>query len=413
MAFSIALEGLYGLMARILRLSIIASSEGEWLRSLVAGFGMRTYGGSAAIVEVEFSRINGELPTTIPAGTRVGTSTGKLFRTIGPAPMAVGQTRITTSAIATRPGAGGGVLEGEIVSIVSQVTGITSVRNLAPSTGGHDPEADSEIKARLPGHIESLHRATIPATEYAIATNRELYPEVKQFYTRRNYGTPGYLRGVLVDYSGGDLYRAEDWIPIGSGIYSLRTNLDGIKGLAAAGWPGRRFGIPDRELDGREVWQPSRFINELEAGTWRFLHDRRQGLIYAKADGQDLNELHITIYAGIIWRVLEDLELHWVANGVHLDIIAPYAQRVALGLSYELERGYDRFAVEQSLRAAVAKFFAGLEVEQALELEALYADLAVVPGAAGILVDLAENLQAPADTILRLDGSLKLERRAA
>jgi len=36
-----------------------------------------------------------------------------------------------------------------------------------------------------------------------------------------------------------------------------------------------------------------------------------------------------------------------------------------------------------------------------------------VPGAAGILVDLAENLQAPADTILRLDGSLKLERRAA
>jgi len=51
-AFALVMEALYGLLAKVLRLAIVATSEGETLRQLVAGFGMTTYGGIAPVAWV-------------------------------------------------------------------------------------------------------------------------------------------------------------------------------------------------------------------------------------------------------------------------------------------------------------------------------------------------------------------------
>lgn len=420
-AYAVATEALYALLARLLRLAIIASSEGEWLRSLVAGMGMDTFSGTAASVSVRFRRFSGfDTPLQIPQGTQVGSLYGQIFATTQNAVLpvvtdpAVVDQFVDVPCLCTEAGAIGNVRAGEIVSLVTGLTGIDQVFNPNPAFGGTDPESDAEIKARLPKHIESLHRGTIPATEYVVGIDRQRFPEVQGFLTQRNYGNPGYFRGILSDYSGGDLYRPTDWVAIGTlGVYFVPCALDEVNGLVAAGWPCKRFGVLTRTTDGEEQWLPSSFVSEVEAGTWRFCLDTSQQRLYAKADGSDLNNYQITIYSGVVWRALRELELNWAANGVSLDILVPFTVQGSVALTYSLEPGYTQTTVESSIRNTVSDYVKGLGLGQDFELESLYAALSTVPGAGGVLVTAPTgNVAVPTDSVFRLSGPTGISRRA-
>lgn len=413
-AYALAVEQIYALLARLLRLSIVATSEGEWLRALVQGFNMETYGGTAATVVVRFRRyVATDKTVTIPLGAQVGAVRGQKFVTTIPAIIPPGQTEVEVPCRCIQTGEFGNIDAGEIISMVPQLPGVDEVTNPFRADGGHDAESDIEIKARLPKHIEALHRATIPATEYAVAIDRETFPEVQSFVTQRNYGTPGYFRGILCDWTGGDLYRPTNWVSAGNGVWWARTDLDIIYGMNAEGWMCKRFGIVDRTPDGEEVWLPCNFVAEVEQGNWRFCHDKKSRRIYARADGNDLNDLHITLYAGVVWRTLRYLESNWVANGVFVDIIVPFAKADTMTIEYYLQPGFSQVQVESDLRNRAIDYVSALLMGQMFELEQLYTILNRVAGASGVVVQHPDgNVLVKPNEVFRLSKPPIVVRKA-
>lgn len=405
-AVSLAIEALYALLARLLRLSIIATSEGEWLKALVAGFGMTTFAGTASSVVVRFSVFAGKATTIeIPLGTQVAAQNGQTFRTAIASSLPAGALYVDVPCRAEKTGVSGNIPAGSIITLISSLAGIDRVDNPNPGSGGSDGETDTEIKLRVPPYLESLHRATIPATEYVIKYDRSLFPEVSGFVTQRNYGVPGYFRGILADQNGGDIYRARDWISVGNGIYYIRTGLATINGLVSAGWPCKRFGVVSRAENGEELWLPSAFVTELENGLWRFCHDRPSGRLYAKADGRDLNTLNCTIVSGVIYRALRELELRWASNGVFCDVLAPFLVQGDVELRYVLEPGYNRPTVEAALKTAAIDYASSLRLGAGFELEGLYTRLSLVAGAGGVVVVAPEdNIAVEPDSIFRLNS---------
>ncbi|MCD8487905.1 MAG: baseplate J/gp47 family protein [Desertifilum sp.] len=361
---------------------------------------MSAYPGTRSVVVVRFSRYRVGDSVTIPAGTEVGAINGMVFRTTEDALMTEGQQSIQISCVAIAPGREGNVNAGEILALVLPIAGVDEVVNLAPAVGGFDAESDSEVRRRLPLHIESLHRATIPATEYAIRLNRTVYPEVIDFVTQRSFNVPGYFRGILSDVSGGDLYRPVDWVPLENGVYQTTVTHKFIHGLVAAGFPCRRFGIVDRDIDGAELWKPCASSFEVALGTWRWFHDSTTNRLYARAEGQDLNSMSLTLYAGVMWRALRYLELEWAANGIHLDVIAPSLVRGVVSISYRLEPGHLATKVETDLNRAIGTYIAGLRIGNDFELEGIYAALNTVPGAAGVrLISPSTNISVPSESV--------------
>lgn len=412
-AFALSMEALYALLARLLRLSIVATSEGQWLRSLVAAFNMETYAGTKAIAPVRFIRHGDtEDPIAIPAGRIVNSVRGLQFVTMSQAQMLPGDREVLIPCECMVPGSIGNIDSGEIVGLATPIAGIDEVVNDQPGGGGHDAELDLEIKERLPGHIESLHRATIPATEYAIAINREAFPEVQRFVTQRNYGTPGYFRGILCDWTGGDRYRPTQWVSAGNGVWYTLTDLPEINGLVATGWPCQRFGVVERSLDGEEIWKPSNFVAEVEQGNWRFCHDIQRKRLYARAEGQDLNGLHITIYAEVFWRALRELELRRAANGVFVDLISPFTTTTIVELEYRLEGGYSQLSVESQLRTTIYAYVNSLYMDDVLQLEELYSAINKIRGAFGVTIKTpVANVEPGPDSIVRLERSPLILRR--
>lgn len=384
-AFSLSMEGLYGMLAKVLRLSIVATSEGRWLRGLVAGFGMTTYGGLRAVAVVRFERWGSTLtPVSIPQGTGVQADNGLVFLTDAIATLQAGEFVVLVPCTCTTAGAVGNVTGGKINALRSPLLGIDAVTNPDPATGGANPEGDASIKARVPRHIAKLHRATIPATEAAILDQPELFPEVVSFISERRANLPGYVRGVLSDASGGDLYRGGDWQTSGlPGTWWVVVPLRPY-GLIEVGWPCRRFGVVVRTDSGGESWEPSASALEVSQGNWRWFYDEPVGRLYARANGQDLNTLDLTIYAGVIWRAVQELEQNWVAAGVMVDVVVPEVVRVAIALDYALEPGYLSAAVDAALTQAINQLVGQLNMGAPLTLESLFAAIGGVAGAGGV-----------------------------
>jgi uncharacterized phage protein gp47/JayE len=403
-AYALVLEGLYALLARLLRLAIPITSEGGWLRALVQGIGMEAYGGTKAQVLVTFSRYLADgTSISIPIGTQVGTASGILFEVLFDGAIAANATEAVVLCQALETGTQGNIQPNEIIGFVTSVPGVDLVSNRLSGSGGADGETDESIKARIPQHLESLHRATIPATE-AIILSRDLFPEVREFITQRNYGTPGYFRGILSDTGGGDLYRARNWSAVGSmGVYFISAAQPEVQGLVAAGFPCKRFGVVTRSPNGEEQWLASSFVADVEQGDYRFCYDAELKRIYARADGQDLNNLEITVLGGVYWRALRALETSWAANGVWCDVIVPFLIEAQVKATYTLEPDYDKTSVETALRNAIATYANSLLIGQDFELEQVYSFIAGVPGASGVIVtDPASNIAVPPDSIFRL-----------
>jgi uncharacterized phage protein gp47/JayE len=410
LAFALSLEASYALLAKLLRLAIPATSEGVWLRAWVRGVNMETQGGIPASVVVRFRRfLDLDAPpppaVDIPAGVEVSARNGIRYRTTAAAVLPAGEEFVDVPCLATTPGEQGNVAAGEVIGLVRNLGAIDEARNPNPAFGGRNAESDAEIKRRLPIHIEMLHRATIPATENAIRVDRERFPEVFAIRSERRIGTPGYAKFFVSDGQGSDAYRPSRWTaaPGLSSIWFTPVSWEEISGVNIDGWPCLRLGIVRRDEEGAERWDPSLSVTALLQGQNRWFHDSTLGRLYIRVSG-DPNTMAITLYAGLFERIRVYLEENWIANGVGLDVVAPYVVRIPLSLRYSLEPGYQRAVVDNDLRLAVSDYIASRQLGEDFELEGIYAYLNRVAGAGGVLVVTpVGNVAVPADSVARLD----------
>jgi Baseplate J-like protein len=410
-ACAYAIEGLYALSAQLLRLAIPITSEGEWLRAWGRSIGLNPYGGVRANGVQLFERYRLGETTTIPAGARVQSPSGILFEVLQSGIIAADEYQVIVPVRALSPGVAGNQSAGQIGLMVTPISGVDRTSNPTATTGGIDAESDESIRGRVGKHLASLHRGTGLAIEAAI--DPESYPEVRFFKTYENAGIPGYIRAVLSDVSGGDLYRPVTWASTETaGLWTVTTTLPIVEGVLSAGWPCRRLGQYTRLTDGQEVWQQSATVADCAAAPWRFFHEPTLQRLYISTDGTNPNTLAMTIGGGVIWRAQQDLALNWVSKGVAIDVIVPAVVRSAITLSYELESGYSSLNVETALRSAVVAYVARMTVGQDFELEGLFPVLASVPGARGVLITApAGNIIVGAEAIFRLSGSVRVDRR--
>ncbi|MBT9316275.1 baseplate J/gp47 family protein [Leptothoe spongobia] len=323
-AFSLSLEALYALLAKVLRLAIISTSEGQWLRALVAGFGMESYAGVAATAQLQFSRFGSvDTDVVIPTGTEIQAGNGARFTTDLEISLVAGQSEVLVPATCTLPGTIGNIATGEALELKTGIQGIDEVSNPYPAIGGVAAESDASIRSRVPVYLAMLHRATIPATEGAIASDPVTYPDVIDFQTERNAGVPGYFRGVVTEATNGDAYQPGQWFAATgfTQVWYTVISWPEINGLVKVGWPCKRFGEVTRDESGKEVWSASASIAGVEQGFYRWFFDAPTQRLYIRTQGQDPNTLELVLLTGITWRVLQDLENSWAANGVHVDVI--------------------------------------------------------------------------------------------
>lgn len=413
-AFALSMEGLYGLAAQVLRLSIVATSEGSYLRDLVRGWGMRSFDGIAATVVVNFTRYRvTDSPVTIPAGTELATQGGRRFRTDAEVVLQGGQASIGVACTCVAPGEAGNVGAGRIISLITPIDGIDEVRNPDRAVGGVETEPDGELRARVPVHLALLHRATVPATRGAIASDKRRFPEVVTFTTERQAGFPGYFRGVLADASGGDRYRPGPWLPAQGlpGVWYAVVDFPEVMGLVEAGWPCRRFGEVRRDETGKEIWAASESVAAVAESQYRWFHEVATGRLWANGDSTDLNTLPLTLLADVTWRALVELEDNWAAAGVQVDVITPFVQRVSVTLNYILQPGAVEAEVNAALQNRVVDYVGLLGAGEALGLDGLYGALAGVAGA-GVVEILTpdQTVTVGADSIIRA-GTVTVERR--
>jgi uncharacterized phage protein gp47/JayE len=410
-AFSLALASVYAAQARILRLSIVATSEGEALRELVAGWGMSTIPGQRASVEVRFERYHPGPAIAIPSGTQAQTIEGVRFATASDALLPENGLTVDILCFAVTPGSSGNVPSGAIAGVSGVIEGIDRVTNFLAAAGGTDGESDTEIKERVPNHLESKHRATIAAVEYAIAQDKTRFPDVAFFRTERQYGQPGYFRGIVSDIAGGDLYRPKHWQSFGGGVYFTDVNFAFVYGLVQKGWPCRRFGEISRNPDGEEVWGASSDPFAVQAGNYRWYFDTKTRKLYAKADGQDLGELNLTLYAGMVWRVLREIEVNWAANGVFVDVVVPSRVVADIEVSYQLMAGYSETEVSRNLRTAIAGYARSRRVGDNFTVNGVLSELARADGAIAVRLESpTTDIEVGRDDVFRV-GEITIRRR--
>ncbi len=80
-----------------------------------------------------------------------------------------GVTSLDLPIDALAPGLSGNVLSGTITILASPVSGIDTIDNAAPTTGGEDPESDAAIRVRFANFFAARSRATLDAVGYAIS----------------------------------------------------------------------------------------------------------------------------------------------------------------------------------------------------------------------------------------------------
>jgi uncharacterized phage protein gp47/JayE len=122
-----------------------------------------------ASTELTFGRTGTVGTVNIPAGSIVAASDalGQVkFRTTVAAQITDGNSiEPGVTCVALEAGARGNVDDNTINQFVSRIPGVTTVTNPSEVSNGRDRESDSQFRARLKQHVQSLSRGTIPAVE--------------------------------------------------------------------------------------------------------------------------------------------------------------------------------------------------------------------------------------------------------
>ena len=171
------------LILLVLQTTRAATSNGADLDTWMADFTLTRLPASAASGIVTFSRFTATSAALIQAGALVRTADGaQSFSvaavTTSPAWNAAlsgyvipaGTASLDVPVTAVVPGSAGDVQAGSVSQLATAISGVDTVSNAAPFTGGLDAESDAAFRARFANFIESRSRATPVAVGYAISS---------------------------------------------------------------------------------------------------------------------------------------------------------------------------------------------------------------------------------------------------
>jgi uncharacterized phage protein gp47/JayE len=163
------IDSLWQLLEDAYYAGYIDFATGQNLDRLVAILGIRRKQAAKATGTVTFSR---STPATsdivIPAGTRVATADESVvFQTTEEVVLQQGQTSVDAAIEAVEPGSQGNVAANTITKLVDPISGIESVNNTSPTSGGSDAETDEELRYRAITYAPSA-KATVYSIKAAL-----------------------------------------------------------------------------------------------------------------------------------------------------------------------------------------------------------------------------------------------------
>lgn len=226
----------------ILALTRAATSTGTDLDTFFADFGFTRSRGFTSSGTVNFARFTGGAAATIPLGTLVQTSDGKLAYSVvadntntyySPSQMVyIIPPSVLTIGVpvqATVSGLAGNVAAGLVNTLAQAIPYVDTVSNPAPMSGGADPQTDEQARAAFQAFIASLSQGTRAAVARAITqADPVLTYALVENYDVSGVFDPGYFYAVIDDGSGATP------API---VSAVAAAIDAVRAL------GTRFGV--------------------------------------------------------------------------------------------------------------------------------------------------------------------------
>ncbi len=215
-AASVALWLQY-LILQVMTMCRLATSSGTDVDSWVGDFGLSRLPGTDATGAVTLACFAyASQSATVPVGTLVRTSDGTLGFAVteddsNPAWSAAagayvrpaGSASITIPVQCTTTGQSGNVQAGTVNLLAQSLTGVDTVSNALPFTGGVDAESDASLKARFVPFINSRSRATLTAIGSAIAgVQQGLTFAIQENVDTAGNTRPGFFVVVVDDGTG-------------------------------------------------------------------------------------------------------------------------------------------------------------------------------------------------------------------
>lgn len=154
----------------VLREAFPQTAEGEWLERHAALRRLSRKEAACAEGTLTFSLAAPVLEeVTVPAGTvcAVADKPFVQFSTTEAAQIAMGETSVTVSAVATEPGEDGNAAAGTVTVMVNPPAGVYAVTNETAFAGGCDAESDMALRRRI------MDAYRLPQTGYSAASLRE------------------------------------------------------------------------------------------------------------------------------------------------------------------------------------------------------------------------------------------------
>ncbi len=169
----------------------LQTAKGADLYTIAAWSNISPRGAAKASVVLVF---NGTSGTVVPLGTRVKSAVNNAVYETANA-ITIGRNSIGTPILSNTlgdtvlgtsllTGAQAKVQAGDINALVTPITGITSVVNLVPSTGGDDAETDEQVRSRVIAKNEIYSQGV---QGYYVAMAQQANEDVLTAYTRFNY----------------------------------------------------------------------------------------------------------------------------------------------------------------------------------------------------------------------------------
>ncbi|WP_028547044.1 baseplate J/gp47 family protein [Paenibacillus taiwanensis] len=142
---ALQLEQAYIQLDRVLEIGFAETSYGRYLDMRADEHGLKRKASEAARGMVTFK---GKTGAVIPKGVTVATTDGTMYSSQAAALVAdTGVVSVPVKAL--EAGSSGNVPAGIINTIITELPGVQSVFNAAPTSGGYDGEPDSELLQRL------------------------------------------------------------------------------------------------------------------------------------------------------------------------------------------------------------------------------------------------------------------------
>jgi len=197
------LQQLWVRLKRVYRASKILTAMSDDLDDQVIARGLSRYAAAKAGVTLRFYGSEG---SNVPVDTRASTKDGISFSTVEGGTIAVGETYIDLSAEADVAGSGGNVGANTITELEGTLSGITSIINPYPATGGTDSETDEELRNRAMTQLATISQGIQKSYQ---AWAQEANQEVLRAKAERVASSPGTVYVHLVKRSGANFNLTE------------------------------------------------------------------------------------------------------------------------------------------------------------------------------------------------------------